>query len=283
MFESLPTVLMIVFEVFCCKIFFEIFGKVRYKGWINAVQLILLVSGVFGAVKGFANIFILKQIALILIIAIFMFWHMKISIKKSLILTVLYQALLLSADYIAFLIYYSGLVSSGETTSLTYVLESVLVVMLGKMLLYFSVLIIKKKFGKKSTERLVESEWLKFLFFPVFTIIIMVSMFTVFGYVETTGQIYFLFIIAFGMAGMNIVEFYLINDIVEREIKLHENEIFHIQVKNQTEMYRSISENFDCQKEKRMNTKIRLYVLSHYWETRNIRNWRNMLKKFMVI
>ena len=129
----------------------------------------------------------------------------------------------------------------------------------------------------------MESEWLKFLFFPVFTIIIMVSMFTVFGYVETTGQIYFLFIIAFGMAGMNIVEFYLINDIVEREIKLHENEIFHIQVKNQTEMYRSISENFDCQKEKRMNTKIRLYVLSHYWETRNIRNWRNMLKKFMVI
>ncbi len=250
MFESLPTVLMIVFEVFCCKIFFEIFGKVRYKGWINAVQLILLVSGVFGAVKGFANIFILKQIALILIIAIFMFWHMKISIKKSLILTVLYQALLLSADYIAFLIYYSGLVSSGETTSLTYVLESVLVVMLGKMLLYFSVLIIKKKFGKKSTERLVESEWLKFLFFPVFTIIIMVSMFTVFGYVETTRQIYFLFIIAFGMAGMNIVEFYLINDIVEREIKLHENEIFHIQVKNQTEMYRSISENFDCQKRK---------------------------------
>lgn len=50
MFDSLPTVLMIVFEVFCCKIFFEIFGKVRYKGWINAVQLILLVSGVFGAV-----------------------------------------------------------------------------------------------------------------------------------------------------------------------------------------------------------------------------------------
>ena len=195
MFDSLPTVLMIVFEVFCCKIFFEIFGKVRYKGWINAVQLILLVSGVFGAVKGFANIFVLKQMTIILVFAGFMFWHMKISIKKSLILAVLYQALLLSADYIAFLIYYSGLVSSGETTSLTYVLENVLVVMLGKMLLYFSVLIIKKKFGKKSAERLVESEWLKFLFFPIFTIIIMVSMFTVFGYVETTEQIFFLFII----------------------------------------------------------------------------------------
>ncbi|MDE6314067.1 MAG: histidine kinase, partial [Lachnospiraceae bacterium] len=250
MFDSLPTVLMIVFEVFCCKIFFEVFGKVRYKGWINAVQLILLVSGVFGAVKGFGKIFVLKQTSIILIFAGFMFWHVKISIKKSLILAVLYQALLLSADYIAFLIYYSGLVSSGETTSVTYVLESVLVVLFGKMLLYFCVLIIRKKFGKKSTEMLVESEWLKFLFFPIFTIIVMVAMFSVFGYVETTEQVYLLFIIAFGMAGMNIVEFYLINDIIEREIKLHENKIFEIQVKNQTEMYQSISENFDSQKRK---------------------------------
>lgn len=250
MFDSLHSVLMIVFEVFCCKIFFEIFGKVRYKGWFNVVQLMLLVSAVFGAVKGFVNIFVLKQIVLILIVAIFMFWHIKINIKKSLILAVLYQALLLATDFIAFLIYYSGLVSNGETTGLIYLLENVLVVLFGKMLLYFCVLIIKKKFGKKSTEMLVDSEWLKFLFFPIFTIIIMVAMFSVFGYVETTKQIYLLFIIAFGMAGMNIVEFYLINDIIEREIKLHENKIFQIQVKNQTEMYRSVSESFDSQKRK---------------------------------
>lgn len=250
MFDSLPSVLMIVFEVFCCKIFFEIFGAVRYKGWINAVQLILLVGGVFGAVKGLKNIFVLKQIAIIIIFTAFMFWHMKISIKKSLILTVLYQGLLLAVDYIAFLIYSNGLASSGKTTGLQYMLESVLVVLLGKMFLYFSVLIIKKKFGKKSTEMLVESEWLKFLFFPIYTIVIIVAMFSGFGYVETTEQTYLLFIIAFGMVGMNIVEFYLINDIIEREIKLHENKIFQIQVKNQTEMYRSISENFDSQKRK---------------------------------
>jgi len=250
MLDFLPDVCMIVFEVFCCKIFFEIFGTVRYKGWINVAQIVLLVCSVFGAAKGLENIFVLKQIAIILIFSAFMFWHMKISIKKSLILAVLYQALLLATDYIAFLLYYSRLISDGETTGLIYVVESVLVVLFGKMLLYVCVLIIKKKFGKKSTEMLVDSEWLKFLFFPVFTIIIMVAMFSVFGYVETTGQIYLLFIIAFGMAGMNIVEFYLINDIIEREIKLHENKIFQIQVKNQTEMYRSISENFDSQKRK---------------------------------
>lgn len=250
MFDSLPNVLMILFEVFCCKIFYEIFGKVRYKGWINAVQLILLIGSVYGVARGLENIFVLKQIAIILLFAAFMFWHMKISIKKSLILAVLYQGLLLIVDYIAFLIYSSGLFSNGESTGLQYMLENVLVVLLGKVLLYFSVLIIKKKFGEKSTEMLADSEWLKFLFFPIFTIAIIVAMFSGFGYTETTEQIYFLFIIAFGMAGMNILEFYLINDIIEREIKLHENEIFQIQVKNQTEMYRSISENFDCQKRK---------------------------------
>lgn len=250
MFDSLPNVLMILYEVFCCKIFYEIFGKVRYKGWINAVQLILLIGSVYGVARGLENIFVLKQIVIILLFAAFMFWHMKISIKKSLILAVLYQGLLLIVDYIAFLIYSSGLFSNGESTGLQYMLENVLVVLLGKVLLYFSVLIIKKKFGEKSTEMLADSEWLKFLFFPIFTIAIIVAMFSGFGYTETTEQIYFLFIIAFGMAGMNILEFYLINDIIEREIKLHENEIFQIQVKNQTEMYRSISENFDGQKRK---------------------------------
>lgn len=250
MFDLLPDVLMIIFEVFCCIIFYGIFGTVRFKGWINAVQLILLVGCVFGAVKGLASIFALKQIAIITIFAVFMFWHMKISIKKSLILAVLYQALLLAADYIAFLIYSIGLASGGKTTGLQYTLESVLVFLLGKMFLYFSILIIKKKFGKKSTEMLVDSEWRKFLFFPLFTIAIIVAMFSGIGYVETSEYTYLLFIIAFGMAGMNIVEFYLINDIIEREIKLHENKIFQIQVKNQTEMYRSISENFDRQKRK---------------------------------
>lgn len=250
MFDSLPNVLMILFEVFCCKIFYEIFGKVRYKGWINAVQLILLIGSVYGVARGLENIFVLKQIVIIILFAAFMFWHMKISIKKSLILAVLYQGLLLIVDYIAFLIYSSGLFSNGESTGLQYMLENVLVVLLGKVLLYFSVLIIKKKFGEKSTEMLADSEWLKFLFFPIFTIAIIAAMFSGFGYTETTEQIYFLFIIAFGMAGMNILEFYLINDIIEREIKLHENEIFQIQVKNQTEMYRSISENFDGQKRK---------------------------------
>lgn len=52
------------------------------------------------------------------------------------------------------------------------------------------------------------------------------------------------------MVGMNIIVFHLINDIIEREIKLHENKTIYLQAKGQIDMYRSISENFDNQKRK---------------------------------
>lgn len=75
-------------------------------------------------------------------------------------------------------------------------------------------------------------------------------MLSFFKYVETSEQRMLLFIGAFGMIGMNIVVFYLIHDIVERETRLYENRIFQLQAKSQAEKYQSISENFDKQKKR---------------------------------
>ena len=54
----------------------------------------------------------------------------------------------------------------------------------------------------------------------------------------------------FGVGIMNVFVYYLINDIVIRDAKLHEKEMLELQVKNQIQMYRSVSENFDIQKRK---------------------------------
>ena len=97
---------------------------------------------------------------------------------------------------------------------------------------------------------MLDTEWLRLLFFPVFTIAVIYAMLSVFEHVQTVEQANLLAVIVFGMVGMNIVVFYLINDIVEREMKLHENKVFQIQAQNQLEMYKSISENFDNQKRK---------------------------------
>ncbi len=249
MSDLLAEILIIFFEVLCCKMFFEIFGKLRYKGWINIIQLIILECSVFIAARGLSDLFILKQIVMASVFAILMFWHIKISIKKSFVLALLHQAMILSIDYLTYFISIE-LCLVNETVRKQYSLENVLLILLGKAIVFLCILIIGRKLREKPTEILVDVDWLKLLIFPIFTIIIIAAMISAFRNVETPEQIMLLLISSFGMIGMNIVVFYLINDIVDRETQLYEDRIFRLQAKNQAQMYRSISENFDKQKKK---------------------------------
>ena len=249
MFELMQSVLLIFIEIMCCKIFYETFGEIRYKGWINIIQLILLLGSIFFLSYSFSDYFVIRQISGILLFSAFMLWHVKISLKKSFVLAILFDALLLAMDYLIYLI--SRWFSLGsELLGRQYEVGRVLVYLLAKIILFFLILIIRKWFGKKSMEMMSDTEWLRFLFFPVFTLAAISAMLSVFRYVQTIEQANLLLIIAFGMVGMNIVVFYLINDVVEREAQMYENKVLQVRAKNQLEMYRSISENFDNQKRK---------------------------------
>ena len=71
-----------------------------------------------------------------------------------------------------------------------------------------------------------------------------------FPYTKNEVQANVLYSISLGLAVMNIFVYFLINDIVTSEAKLHEKEILGLQFKNQIDMYRSISENYEIQKKK---------------------------------
>lgn len=249
MFDLMQNVLLIFIEMMCCKIFYETFGEVRYKGWINTIQFILLLSCICFLSFGFSQHFVIRQTVGILMFSVFMLWHVRISLKKSFVLAVLFDALLLAMDSLAFLIM-GWLSLDMKISEQQHEIASVLAYLLVKVILFFLILVIRKQFAKKSMEKMLDTEWLRFLFFPVFTIAVISVMLSVFGYVQTVEQANLLAVIAFGMVGMNILVFYLINDIMEREAKMHENKVFQIQAKNQLEIYRSISENFDIQKRK---------------------------------
>jgi len=209
----------------------------------------LLLGGTCFLVYAFAEHFIIKQTIGIIMFSVFMLWHVKISLKKSFVLAILFDALLLAMDYLVFLIM-GWLSLDSKLSEKQYETGGILAYLLVKVILFFLILIIRKKFGKKSMEMMLDTEWLRFLFFPIFTIAAISAMLSVFEYVQTVEQANLLSIIAFGMVGMNILVFYLINDIVKREMQMHENKVFQLQAKNQLEMYRSISENFDSQKRK---------------------------------
>ena len=278
MFELMQSVLLIFIEIMCCKIFYETFGKVRYKGWINVIQFILLLGSVCLLAFGFSENFVIRQIANILTLSAFMLWHVKISLKKSFALAVLFDAFLLAMDYLVYLII-DWLALDSNLSEQLYGSGAVLAYLLVKVILFFFILVIRKQFGKKSIEMMLDTEWLRLLFFPVFTIAVIYAMLSVFEHVQTVEQANLLAVIAFGMVGMNIVVFYLINDFVEREKKLHDNKVFQIQAKNQLEMYKSISENFDNQKRKTHEYKNQISCIESLLEKKQYSKLEEYVKK----
>ena len=251
MFVYIESSLIILFEILCCKLFYGTFGPKRYqeKDLINIMQILFLCVCAILSSYFFMGNFLIRQLFNVIIVSAVMYWHIRISYKKSIFLAILYEGLLLSSDYIAFSIN-TKLFSSKNMISQDYGTEGMLVTLFGKTILFLCVLFIRKGFDKKTTDMLADSEWIRFLLFPAFTIIVIAAMLSNFKYVETSRQADVLFIIAFGLVGLNVVVFYLIKNIVEREIRIRENEVFQIQVRNQMNMYRSISESFDNQKKR---------------------------------
>lgn len=249
MSDFISEVLIIFFEVFLCKMFCEIFGGRCHKCWADGIWFTLTGVCVFAAARKLSGFFVIKEAVMVSIFAVFMFQYAKIRIGKAFILALLYQAMLLSTEYLA----YSAnnrFYLENEVEGRQYSIESVLVILLGKAIVFLCILVIKKRLGGKPTDLLSDTDWLRIMVFPIFTIITIVAMLSVFRYIETLGQVMLLSVSAFGMLGMNIVVFYIINDIVERKEQTYEDRILRIKAENQADMYRSVSESFDRQRKK---------------------------------
>ena len=248
MITYIQGIMLTVLEMICCKMFFETFGKKRTEKKLINIGIILgLIIFVYSVALLFYDLFILKQILVIIIIAFFMILYLNIHFRKALILSLLFQGLLLSIDYFTLWLNVSLFNSIAEINE-SHNVGGYLVTVLAKILLFMVVLMIRKKIGVRSSEVLMDIDWLRFIFFPVFSIFTIIAMIITSGNVKNQKQENVFLVIAFCLAGMNIVVFYLINDILKRETKIRENKIFQIKVQNQTDMYRTVSENFAKQR-----------------------------------
>lgn len=278
MLNYIQGIMLTILEMICCKIFFETFGKKRTENNYENYGIILgLIISIYSLALLFYEKFFVKQILVVIVIALFMIMYLKIRFDKALILSLLFQGLLLSVDYITLWLNVSLFHSIEEIDELHYVGGS-LVTILAKIMLFLCVLLIRKKVGDKSTDVLGNTDWLRFIFFPVFTIFTIIAMITTSGNVENQKQENVFLVIALCLAGMNIFVFYLINDILKRGIKIRENKIFQLEVQNQTDMYRSISENFAKQRKKTHEYKNQIMCIESLIATKNYVELENYVK-----
>lgn len=251
MFTYFFSLVIIIFEAICCNLFYDVFCKEnsRLRKSQKVLLMLSLICCYYLCGLFLSDMLILKMTLVVLAAVIIMSFYFEISIKKSVIFALLYQGLSIIVDYIAYISNNTIISKAGEVQK-GYALEGSLVVIFSKITVFLCILLLKKYFGKKSTETLPDKIWGRFLFFPVFTIITIIAMIMTFQYTKNEVQANVLYFISLGLAVMNIFVYFLINDIVTSEAKLHEKEILGLQFKNQIDMYRSISENYEIQKKK---------------------------------
>ena len=148
MFHYISSGAIIILELVCCNIFFESFCDERsgQKKWRK-----VLLAGVFfvldyACILLLAQNFILKQIAIICLFMIIMYLYYKVSIGKALVLSALYQGLLLFVDYIAYIVN-SSIFLKKTVLQTSETLTKSLIIVFGKILLFLCVLS-KRKSGK---------------------------------------------------------------------------------------------------------------------------------------
>lgn len=251
MIAYVESFLIIVLEILCCSIFYGIFGKWRGKkeGWNKVFLVVILSLLTFLSSMLFSDYLVIKIMMSILEITVIMYAFMKVSFMKSLILSFLFEGILLLVDYFTFLLsrtIFKDIVGIDDMSGI----QGGLLILLGKALLFVIVIMVNRGIGRHSKETLEDGEWLSFIFFPVFTICTIAAMISVLDKPQMRNRDMIYFVIAFGLVGMNIVVFHLINVVLKREEKIHEDRMFRLQVKNQTKMYYSISENFEKQRQK---------------------------------
>ena len=90
MFAYVESILIIVLEVLCCRIFYNSFGTKRekVKRWIEHILLILLILGFYCSALLFEQIVLLKVLMVVIGVAIVMYCIIEISFIKALIMSV---------------------------------------------------------------------------------------------------------------------------------------------------------------------------------------------------
>lgn len=237
--------LVIVLEIICCKIFFDTFCKqsiaLKHSRFVSL--FILSIIDVL-VVHFLSENFLFKEMLVIIFTSLVMRFYTGKSFRINVILTIIYQGILLITDYITIVVQTVFFPKVDVASAIL----GMMVLLLDKVILFLIIIVIKSLFCEKEFEVLQDVDWLKFLFFPVFTICVITAMISNGIRDVSVSENEISIVIAFGLVGMNVVVFYLLNDIVLRENKLRENQIFELETRNKLQLYETLSENIKKQR-----------------------------------
>lgn len=186
------------------------------------VYIISWIAMEYSASVALDRYIIIKMMVVILLNAIFLKKIYKVGILQTFGTSFLYQAICALADYLIFIIT-RKMVGNIDLVGTTDTITGCFIGTLSQMVIIILVIWIRNRFALENEYVMTEQEWIKFLVFPVFSMITILAFAVNFDVNMTKGQENTVLFVMFGLALMNIFVFYLIMDIIKRE-KVREQE-----------------------------------------------------------
>ncbi len=253
MLEYITDITILIIEIVCYFTFFDIFAVKRKLSKSKIIiTVFLLVLFLRLCIHFLRNYTIIKILITIIIILLSMLYLYKISTIKALILTFFVQGILAIIDYIIIMILAKlyGDITALESAS---ALIGRLIIILSRLILFVGLIILSRISTKKNnsvTADMSDKEWIQFLIFPIFTIcaVMLMTSSVIKSYHSDIIAIYY--IIAIGLIVLNLVVFHLISEILENSRNMKEAEALRQQSIGQLELYNSMRENYNIQRQR---------------------------------
>lgn len=253
MLEYITDITILIIEIVCYFTFFDIFAVKRKlsksKIIITVFLLVLFLRLCIHFLRNYTTIKILITIIIILLSMLYLY---KISTIKALILTFFVQSIMTLIDYIIIMILAKlyGDITALESAS---ALIGRLIIILSRLILFVGLIILSRISTKKNnsvTADMSDKEWIQFLIFPIFTIcaVMLMTSSVIKSYHSDIIAIYY--IIAIGLIVLNLVVFHLISEILENSRNMKEAEALRQQSIGQLELYNSMRENYNIQRQR---------------------------------
>lgn len=253
MFEYITDITILIIEIVCSFIFFDILAVKKEKNKKKVILSVLVLILLLRLCICFLNKYtIIKMLMIIVIKLLVMRFLYDISIVKALILVFFVQSIMTLIDYIIIMILAKlyGDITALESAS---ALIGRLIIILSRLILFVGLIILSRISTKKNnsvTADMSDKEWIQFLIFPIFTIcaVMLMTSSVIKSYHSDIIAIYY--IIAIGLIVLNLVVFHLISEILENSRNMKEAEALRQQSIGQLELYNSMRENYNIQRQR---------------------------------
>ena len=253
MFEYITDITILIIEIVCSFIFFDILAVKKEKNKKKVILSVLVLILLLRLCICFLNKYtIIKMLMIIVIMLLVMRFLYDISIVKALILVFFVQSIMTLIDYIIIMILAKlyGDITALESAS---ALIGRLIIILSRLILFVGLIILSRISTKKNnsvTADMSDKEWIQFLIFPIFTIcaVMLMASSVIKSYHSDIIAIYY--IIAIGLIVLNLVVFHLISEILENSRNMKEAEALRQQSIGQLELYNSMRENYNIQRQR---------------------------------